>query len=77
VGEVFFIGDRVMDIDQAIELLKITVKNNGTTDNKHIDLGLVSTEDRPKYEKALIVAKLAILEGKITQDEFNARLHLN
>lgn len=66
-----------MELDQAIELLKRTVKNNGTNDQKHIDLGLVSAQEKPIYEKALIVAKLAIIEGKISQDEFMARVHLN
>lgn len=66
-----------MDLEQAIQLLKRTVKNNGTNDQNHIDLGLVSAQEKPIYEKALIVAKLAIIEGKISQDEFMARVHLN
>ena len=66
-----------MELDQAITLWKRTVKENGTNDLKHIDLGLVSTEERPLYEKALIVVKLAILEGKISQDEFLNRVHIN
>lgn len=66
-----------MDLDRAIELLKKTVKNNGTTNTKHIDLGLVANNERATHEKALAVVKLAILEGKISQDEFAARVHLN
>ena len=66
-----------MDLDQAIEMLKKTVKNNGTNDMRHIDLGLVPNNERPAYEKALAVVKLAILRGKISQDEFAARVHLN
>ncbi len=66
-----------MDLDQAILLLKKTVKNNSTNDMNHIDLGLVPAEERDKYEKALRVVKMAILEGKISQDEFAARVHLN
>jgi hypothetical protein len=65
-----------MELDEAISLLKRTVKNNSTNDMNHIDLGLVPTEERPKYEKALRVVKLAIMEGKISQDEFAARVHL-
>lgn len=66
-----------MELDQALELIKKLVKNNGTNDSKHIDIGLVSSEERPLYEKALKVAKLAMLEGKLSQDEFQARVHLN
>lgn len=65
-----------MELKQAIEMLKKTVKNNGTNDMRHIDLGLISIDEKPKYEKALIVVKLAIQEGKISQDEVAARIHL-
>lgn len=66
-----------MDLEQAITLIKKIVKNNGTNDQNHIDIGLVSTEERPVYEKALKVVKLAIMEGKLSQDEFASRIHLN
>lgn len=65
-----------MDLEQAIELLKRVVKNNSTNDENHLDLTLVPTEDKPKYQKALIVAQLAIQEGKITKDDFKHRIHL-
>lgn len=66
-----------MDLDSAILMLKKTVKNNGTNDSRHIDLGLVASEERAHYEKALRVVKVAIMEGKITQDEFASRIQLN
>ena len=66
-----------MNLEQAIDLVKKLVKNNGTNDSKHIDIGLVSAEERPLYEKALRVVKLAIIEGKLKQDEFQARVSLN
>jgi len=66
-----------MSLDDAIELLKITVKNNGTNDTKHLDLGLVPTEKRDLYEKALTLAALSIQKGLITRDEFFRRVHLD
>lgn len=65
-----------MELNDAIELLKRAVKYPGTIDQKHIDLTVVPTEEKPRYERALKVAQLAILEGKITRDEFNRRVHL-
>lgn len=65
-----------MDINEAISLLKTTVKENGTNDSRHIDLGLVPAEKLDQYHRALKVIKMAIIEGKITQDEFAARVHL-
>ncbi len=66
-----------MELQKAIELLRLAVKNNGTNDTKHIDLTLIPAKDLPTYEKALIVAKIAIIEGKMTQDEFMSKVHLN
>jgi hypothetical protein len=66
-----------MDLEQAIELLKNAVKYTGTIEQKHIDLTLVPSEDRPKYEKALMVSQMAIREGKISRDEFLRKVHLD
>lgn len=65
-----------MDLDQAIEMMKRIVKNNGTTDINTVDLGLVPALERSKYEKALITIKVAIMDGKITQDEVFGRAQL-
>jgi hypothetical protein len=65
-----------MEVETAMALIKKIVKNNSTNDTRHIDLGLVPTEERAQYQKALIVIKLAILEGKLAHDEFSARVHL-
>lgn len=66
-----------MQLEEAIELVKKIVKNNGVNGESHIDLGLVSTEERPVYEKALIVSQLAIKSGKITKDDFERRTNLD
>jgi hypothetical protein len=65
-----------LEIDEAISLLKLTVKENGTNDSRHMDLGLIPAEKREIYQDALKIIKLAIIQGKITQDEFAARVHL-
>jgi hypothetical protein len=66
-----------MELDQAIDLLKKAVKYTGTIDQKHIDLTVVPAEDRGLYEKALVVGRTAILEGKISKDDFYKRLNLD
>lgn len=65
-----------MDLEQAIVLLKKIVKENGTNDMRHLDVGLVPADERPMYEKALRVAKMAVFEGKISQDELLGKIHL-
>lgn len=65
-----------MDLNQAIELLKKTVKYTGTNDSKHIDLTLVPVDELPKYQEALVATQAAIKEGEITRDEFMRRVNL-
>lgn len=65
-----------MDLDEAIKLLRSAVKNNGTNDQKHIDLALVPVKEQPLYEKALVISQMSIIEGKISRDEFLRRVHL-
>lgn len=67
----------MMELEQAIELLKKAVKNCGTIDQKHIDLTVVPAQDRAIYERALAVSQLSIKEGKISREEFLRRLNLN
>jgi hypothetical protein len=66
-----------MNLSEAIELLKKTVKNNSTNGSHHIDFGLVPQEHKEVYEKALKIVKLAILKGEISQDDFAKRVHLS
>lgn len=67
----------IVDLNQAIELLKRAVKYTGVIDQKHIDLTVVPVEDKPKYEEALMVAMTAIKAGTISRDEFNRRVRLD
>lgn len=65
-----------MDVDKAIDLLQRIVKENGTNDMKHLDIGLVPADERPVYEEALKVVKVSILKGQMSQDDFLGRLNL-
>jgi hypothetical protein len=66
-----------MDLENAIELLKKIVKHTGVIDQKHIDLTLVPVDQREVYQKALVVAKVGIKDGKMTQDEFMRKVCLD
>ncbi len=65
-----------MELEQAINMLKAIVKNAGNVNQNHLDLSLVSAEQRPKYEEALKFSQEAIKEGKITKEEFQRKLNL-
>lgn len=65
-----------MELNEAIELLKQTVKNAGNVDQNHFDLTLVSVDKRGIYEKALEVSALSIKEGKISREEFLRLVHI-
>jgi hypothetical protein len=66
--------EEIVDINEAINLLKDTVKHTGNIDQKHIDLTLIPAEKRAIYETALAVSAISIKEGKITKDEFLRRV---
>ncbi len=66
----------LMNLDQAIELLKKTVKDSHLKSQKHIDLTLVDAKERIHYEEALMVAKAHVAQGKLTQAQLNERLGL-
>lgn len=65
-----------MSLDEAIELLKTAVKNNGTNDQNHIDLTLVPVNELATYQKAMAISALSIKDGKISREEFLRRVHL-
>ncbi len=66
-----------MDLEQALNLIKIAVKFTGTIDQKHIDLTVIPAEKRAIYEKALAVCQISIKDGKMSRDEFIKRVHLD
>lgn len=66
-----------MTLDQAILLLKKAVKYSEVKNQKHIDLSLCIAEERPAYQRALVIANLEVQKGTLTQDELKARLGLD
>ncbi len=63
-----------LSFDEALHLLKKTVKFSEVKNQKHIDLTLCSAQDRPMYQKALIVVNLEVEKGTITKDQLLAML---
>ena len=66
----------IVELDEAIRLLKKAVKHTGTINQKHIDLSIVPAVELPKYENALKVSQMAIKDGKISKEEFMRRMDL-
>jgi hypothetical protein len=65
-----------MNLDEAINLLKKTVKYSAVKNQKHIDLTLVSTEEKPIYERALALAFEEVKKGTISEADLKQRLGL-
>ncbi|MCB9092107.1 MAG: hypothetical protein H6620_06060 [Halobacteriovoraceae bacterium] len=64
-----------MEITQAIELLKKTVKHSTATDEfRHMDLTLVPSSERAQYQEALKVISKAIRENEMTREEFEKQV---
>jgi hypothetical protein len=65
-----------MNLDEAISLLKNAVKYSVVKNQKHLDLTLVSAEERPKYQKALVIVNDEVQKGILTDADLKARLNL-
>ncbi|NOT80544.1 MAG: hypothetical protein HOP07_16265 [Bacteriovoracaceae bacterium] len=66
-----------MTLEEAVTLLKKAVKWSEVKNQKHIDLSICIAEDRPTFQKALIVANLEVEKGTLTQEELKVRLGLD
>ncbi|MFI5390189.1 MAG: hypothetical protein ACHQYQ_02415 [Bacteriovoracales bacterium] len=63
-----------MTLDEAINLLKKTVKYSAVKNQKHIDLTLISAEELPIYEKALAIVTNEVQKGTITDKDLKQRI---
>lgn len=64
------------ELNEAIELLKNAVNESNIKNQKFIDLTLVKAEERFNYQKALLVTRTMVEQGKITEKELKLRLGL-
>jgi len=65
-----------MTLDEAITLLKKAVKWSEVKNQKHIDLSVCVAEERPLFQKALVIANIEVEKGTLTQDDLKIRLGL-
>ncbi len=66
-----------MNLEQAINLLKKTIKYSNVKNQTHIDLTLVPAIDLPIYEKAMAIVTSEIKKGTITEAELKNLLGLS
>jgi len=66
-----------LSFDEATKLLKKAVKFSEVKNQKHIDLSLCTADERPLYQKALVVANLEVEKGTLTQDQLKTILGLD
>ena len=65
-----------MTLDEAVTILKKAVKWSEVKNQKHIDLSICVAEERPLFQKALVIANLEVEKGTLTQDDLKVRLGL-
>ena len=66
-----------MTLDEAVTLLRTAVKWSEVKNQKHIDLSICVAEERPLFQKALVVANMEVEKGTLTQEELKIRLGLD
>ncbi len=65
-----------MNLEQAILKLKNLVKFSHLINQKHLDLTLVGADERYDYESALIIARKAVKEGQLSEQDLKKKLGL-
>lgn len=66
-----------MTLDEAVALLRKAVKWSEVKNQKHIDLSICIAEERPTYQRALVIANSEVEKGTLTQDELKVRLGID
>lgn len=68
--------EQMPSFEDAITLLKNAVKYSTIENQKHIDLTVISANERVKYQLALVVIQTAVANGEKTQSQINEFLGL-
>lgn len=63
-----------LNTDEAIKLLKSAVKYSNISNQKHVDISLVTADKIDTFQKAMVVVNMAILNGEMTKEELNSKL---
>ncbi|MGZ3788245.1 MAG: hypothetical protein ACXVLQ_06960 [Bacteriovorax sp.] len=66
-----------LSFDEAVSLLKKFVKYSEVKNQKHIDLSLCTAEERPHALEALMVTRMAVEKGALTEDQLKEKLGLD
>ena len=64
-------------LNEAIDFLKPFVKYSEVKNQKHIDLSLCLANDRIIGQNALVITRLAVEKGEITEDQLKTQLGLD
>lgn len=62
--------------DEAVTLLKKIVKFSHLDGQKHMDLSVCTAEERPYYERALMIIRAQVAQGHMTDAEVKEKLGL-
>jgi hypothetical protein len=65
-----------MTLDEAIVILRKAVKWSEVKNQKHIDLSICTADERPIFQKAMVIANVEVEKGTLTQDDLKVRLGL-
>ncbi|GAB4015770.1 MAG: hypothetical protein Fur0010_15070 [Bdellovibrio sp.] len=68
--------NKVQNFEDAIQFLKSTVKYSNIEGQKHIDPALVNSEDLQDYYRAMMLVRLEVQNGALTEEELKQKLGL-
>ncbi len=66
-----------MNLEEAITILKKAVKYSTIEGQKHIDLSVCIAEERPLLQKALVITKVEVEKGTLSDQELKIRLGID